>query len=297
MGVGVIVAARGPVPFLNEALDSVLAQAKDVVVVDHASRPPLALDRPVRVVRLDDADGGPAAARQAGLEVLTTDLVALADADDVWEPAKLDVQLAALVAHPDAAVCFGGVTVIDAGGRDTGERWPEVEPGVLSGWELVSRLYEGNFVPASSAVVRREALEAVGGFPPPLPLAAGSDWDLWLRLAATGHAFLYEPHARVRYRRHEHGLTSSISRLGEAGLAIHERYEDLVPAEAAAAARARDLRTLARGRVRERRYRAAQAALTAAEGLARPSLSDRALKAGLGIPGLREAFGRRDPYR
>src|SRR5689334_23236365 len=98
MRVGVIVAARGPVPYLAEALDSVLSQdpAPDaVVVVDHASEPPLdASATPgVRLVRLDDPGGGPAAARAAGLAALDTELIALADADDVWEPEKLSAQL------------------------------------------------------------------------------------------------------------------------------------------------------------------------------------------------------------
>ena len=53
MRVGVIVAARGPVPFLAEALESVLSQdpgPDDVVVVDHASEPSLDAVDGVRLV-------------------------------------------------------------------------------------------------------------------------------------------------------------------------------------------------------------------------------------------------------
>src|SRR5438270_568285 len=66
MRVGVILTARAPVPFLAEALDSVLAQASQVVVVDHASSPALKVRADVRVVRVDDPSGGPAAARGFG---------------------------------------------------------------------------------------------------------------------------------------------------------------------------------------------------------------------------------------
>src|SRR3954453_3231900 len=114
MRVGVILAARGPAPYLDEALRSIEA-ADEIVVVDHASQPPLeAAD-----VRLDDASGGPPTARQAGLAPLDTELVALCDADDIWEPGKLEAQREAMARHPSAAVCFGRATVIDAGGRAT----------------------------------------------------------------------------------------------------------------------------------------------------------------------------------
>src|SRR5215213_4545179 len=111
MRVGVILAARAPVPYLTEALESVLSQepaADEVVLVDHASRPPLQGEAAgVRVVRTEYAGGGPAVARAAGLAELDTELVALADADDVWEAGKLGAQLAAMERHPEAAVCFG----------------------------------------------------------------------------------------------------------------------------------------------------------------------------------------------
>src|SRR5258705_74599 len=122
MRVGVIVPVRAPAPYLAEALASVLAQEPPpdaVVVVDDGSDPPLRLDEQVRVVRIESS-AGPAAARAAALAELDTDLVALADADDVWEPGKLAAQLAALDAHPGAAMCFGRAVVVDDAGPGTG---------------------------------------------------------------------------------------------------------------------------------------------------------------------------------
>ena len=300
MRVGVILAARAPVPYLAEALDSVLSQQPapdEVVVVDHASEPPLGELAGARVVRTEHAGGGPAAARAAGLAELSTDLVALADADDVWEPGKLAAQLAALDAHPEAAVCFGRAVVIDASGRATGERLPELEAGVHGAADLRGPLYEQNLVPSASALIRRSALEEVGGFIPEAPLPAATDWDLWLRLVAAGHAFVCEPSARIRYRRHEAGLTADVARLAEAGLAIHERHAALVGDETASRARAADLETLARGRVRERRYRDARKALAEAAELRPPATRERLLRTAVAIPGARALLGRRTPYR
>lgn len=304
MRVGVILAARAPVPYLGEALRSVLSQEPapdEVVVVDHASKPPLGVPRGaadgVRLVRLEEPSGGPARARDAGLAVLETDLVALIDADDVWEPGKLAVQLAAFEAAPDAAVCFGRAQVIDAAGRPSVERLPQLPAGVHAAEDLGRSLYFANPLPASSVVLRRDALEAVGGFEPAGELPAATDWDLWLRLVEAGHAFVCEPAARIRYRRHGGGLTSSVTRLARAGLAIHERHAELVDPHAAARAQARDLEALARGLIRERRYADARAALGQAARLAAPAPRERALRAVAGVPGLRAALGRRDPYR
>src|SRR3954447_18797530 len=150
MRVGVIVAARAPVPYLAEALESVLSQEPgpdELVVVDHASQPALAAPAGVCLVRLENAVGGPAAARAAGVAVLDTQLVALADADDVWEPGKLTAQVAAFDAHPEAAVCFGRARVIDASGREGGEQLPELAAGFIAANDLRRPLYERNAIP------------------------------------------------------------------------------------------------------------------------------------------------------
>jgi glycosyltransferase involved in cell wall biosynthesis len=303
MRVGVIVPVRAPAPYLAEALGSVLAQepAPDaVVVVDDGSDPPLELGDEhaarVRLVRLGSA-AGPAEARQMGLAELDTDLVALADADDVWEPGKLAAQLGALAAYPAAAVCFGRAVVVDGSGRPTGERLPEMPPGLQPGDELRASLFAQNVVPAASAVVRRDALVAVGGFAGGPALPAASDWELWLRLAAAGHPFVYEPLASIRYRRHAGALTSDVARLGEAGLAIHAAHAGMVDPDAARWARAQDLETLARGRVRQRRYAEAREALREAAALRPPGSRERLLRVLLTMPGARGLLGRRGPYR
>ena len=54
------------------------------------------------------------------------------------------------------------------------------------------------------------------------------DWDLWLRIAAAGGAFVCEPAARIRYRRHPGGLTADVRRLAAAQLAMHEAHRELV---------------------------------------------------------------------
>jgi hypothetical protein len=128
-------------------------------------------------------------------------------------------------------------------------------------------------------------------------VATVPDYPVFLIAGLAGHAFVCEPRARIRYRRHPGGLTGDVARLAEAGLAIHEAHAD--PADEALRTRARagDLTALARGRVRQRRYGEARAALREAAALQAPARRERLLRALLAVPGLRAALGRRDPYR
>jgi hypothetical protein len=61
--------------------------------------------------------------------------------------------------------------------------------------------------------------------------------------------------------------------------------------------RARDLRALADGSIRERRFADARAALREAAALGPPPVRERALAVALRVPGLRGRLGRRDPYQ
>jgi glycosyltransferase involved in cell wall biosynthesis len=297
--VGVLVPVRGPAPFLDEALEAVLTQRpapRHVVVVDDASPEPVALDPAhaprCRLLRSDRPLGAPAA-RDAGLALLDTPLVALSDADDVWRPGKLAFQLEALEAAPVAGLCFGRAIVIDARGRPTGERWEELPQGVLDARRLGPMLYERNLIPTSSVVLRRCALRDAGGFSGPPP---AEDWALWLRLLARGVAFHSEPRAEVAYRRHPGQLTADIAALAEANITVHEAHAGLVDEATRQRVRAADRAALARGRVRQRRYAEARAALDEAAALAPLGRRERILRRLLAVPGVRATLGRRAPY-
>ncbi|MGI8513243.1 MAG: glycosyltransferase family 2 protein [Solirubrobacteraceae bacterium] len=300
MRVGVVLPVRTPLPYLGEALDAILGQEPapaQVVVVDDASPDPLRLEPRhegrCELLRLD-ASRGPAGARQAGLETLSTGLVALCDDDDAWEPGRLAAGLEALERHPDAAVCFGRAIIVGEAGLPTGERWAEPAAGVHAAASFGPVLYERNPIPNSSALLRRTPLEQVGGFAD--SLTHGEDWDLWLRLVAAGEAFVFQPAAGVRYRRHGGGLTADMTALATGAMEVHERHAQLVDEGAYRRTRAADFTALARGRVRERDYPCARAALAEAAELEAPGPRERLLRGLLAVPGARGALGRRSPY-
>jgi glycosyltransferase involved in cell wall biosynthesis len=285
-GVGVVVPVHGWAPYLAETLDAVVAERPGaVVVVDDGSDPPLRLpdeylEAGCRLLRLP-ARRGLAGARAAGMASVSLPLLALCDGDDVWETGSLGLRVAAL---GSAAACFARSVIVGPDGLPTGEVW-KVGPASLS----LPELYERNPLCVSGAVLRRDAVVAAGGLE--WPLRRAEDWDLWLRLLGRGERLVYEPQAVVRYRRRAGALSGDIAGLARDQLAVHERHAGLVSPEVAGRARVADLRALAAGLVRVRRYDEAREAL----GEAGAGGSVRA--AVLGVPGLRALVGRRDPYR
>lgn len=274
MRVGVVIPVRGPAPYLDEALASVLRERPtQVVVVDDASAEPLAPEG-VDVVRRE-TPGGPAAARNDGVAVLADDIeaVAFCDADDAWTPGSLAPRLAGL---DGASLVFGRALIVGADGRPTGEEWPvPVELGLAS-------VYAANPVLTSSVVLRRSAFAS--GFDE--SYAQAEDWELWLRLLRDGHRLRAVPEAEVRYRRHPGGLTADVLALARDQQRLHEEYAPLVPEAVSRAALARDRAALAEGLLRARRY-----------GEARALMAPGPRRVAAAVPGLRAMLGRRGPYR
>ncbi len=123
-------------------------------------------------------NAGHVRAKKTGIRLASGDFLAFLDADDVWTPEKLNLQMP-LFANPETGVVFSRMRTLDADGNllPVTDDDPYLRPrrGSVTRW-----LFFDNFVPFSSSVVRRECF-AEGDFDE--SLAMGNDWDLWLRLS------------------------------------------------------------------------------------------------------------------
>lgn len=163
----------------------------ELVLVDDASAIPV----PGATVRLD-VNGGPGAARVAGMEHVRTELVAFVDADVVLPDGWLD----RLVAHlDDPTVGVVAPRVRSAPGADRLARYERDRSPLDLGAEP-ARVRAGtrvSYVPAAAIVCRAAAVRAVGGFDPGLRF--GEDVDLVWRLDAAGWRGRYEPAVEVTH--------------------------------------------------------------------------------------------------
>jgi GT2 family glycosyltransferase len=68
----------------------------------------------------------------------------------------------------------------------------------------------GNTVPLSSVMVRREAVQALGGFDEDPNLTAVEDFDLWVRMSRSG-AIGFVPRVHGFYRVHSSGISQDLA--------------------------------------------------------------------------------------
>jgi glycosyltransferase involved in cell wall biosynthesis len=183
--------------FLAEAVDSALGQTAGVprmIVVDDGStdegtaRALEALPEGVEVVR--QANAGPAAARNAGIERSETPLLLMLDADDRLVPGAIAALRPPLESNPEVGYCYG---VMRWFGDWSGEiRFPDFDP-----YRLLYRSIAG----ASLGLIRKEAWEQAGRFDP--QIGGYEDWDFCLSALEHGWRGLQVPEVTLEYRKHE----------------------------------------------------------------------------------------------
>jgi glycosyltransferase involved in cell wall biosynthesis len=192
--VSVIITTYNHEAFIAEAVQSVLDQTYgdyEILVIDDGSVDgTLGQIAPFgEMIRLIcQANQGVAASRNTGIQYARGELLAFLDGDDVWEPDKLECQVAAAAAHPASGliavdgVQFSGPTVLRK------SLLARSVTGLLSGRTSVTvRCYEeflrGNLIWTTSQImVPRYVFEAVGVSDTTFPVS--SDRDLYIRIAA-----------------------------------------------------------------------------------------------------------------
>lgn len=241
--VSVVIPAFNRAASLPALVDSLLRQTHpvaEIVIVDDGSTDDtaaVAQALPGSVKYIHQANAGVSAARNRGIDAAAGEWIALADSDDLWEPEKLEVQLAALRLHPEVDWSVTGCTVVDGEGDPTSGRQgfervfpvfaelgrsPEEhfsdgltlctvaaaggEHRVFAG-DLYPLLFHGNVALPSSALFRRGLVERTGGFDPGFRLA--EETEFFHRLAAAAPAAVVTS-PLVRYQQSDgDSLTSS----------------------------------------------------------------------------------------
>lgn len=186
--------------FLPGAVASVLAQTYadfELIVVDDGSvddtrkvLEPLMDDPRVRYFYQENQ--GQSYARNQAIEQATGDFIAFLDSDDLWDPSKLETQLAILEANPDVDIVHGDEAMIDEYGRVSSLDNMRRYSGSITRYLLAD-----NSVSITTALVRRRCFDEMGGFDTSVGVA--DDYELWLRFSAK-YLFHYEPGIVASYR-------------------------------------------------------------------------------------------------
>lgn len=241
--VSVIIPAWNVAEFVPAAIDSVFGQSftdLELIVVNDGSPDTAALETALRPYR-DRADtrylvqenGGPSAARNAGIQWAAGRFVALLDADDWWEPTYLEQQLARFSDDPalDVVYCDARLTgESPLAGRTFMDATPSNGPVTLEA--LIDLTCN---VPTTCAVARREAVVSAGLFDPQLRRC--EDFDLWLRMSAQGSRFAYHRGVLAFHRLHPASAAADGVRMFESQLVVYRKLHALLGASHPAAPR------------------------------------------------------------
>lgn len=234
--VSVVIPAFNRAATIERSVRSVLMQDYgnlELIVVDDASTDGTADilsscgDARLRIVR-QFVNGGAAAARNRGIREARGTFVAFLDSDDEWLAGKLSRQMELFArADPRLGVVCTGLEWVSAANEKT-VICPEHE-GMIYNAMLQSNVLVGA---SGTAVIRRAALDMIGGFDTQLP--AIEDYDFFLRICRLFEvACIPEPLARYHDQsdRAEGSSTRRVSRNFEANRAARAMFFDRYASE------------------------------------------------------------------
>ncbi len=183
----VVIATYNCQQYVGAAIASVLAQTYahlELHVVDDGSTDQTIMevarfvDDP-RVHYHRQANAGHAVAKNRGIEASRGEFIGFCDADDLWRPEKLALQLARFAGNDAVGVVYSRTALMNEHGaplhRDSAD-----EPECPSG-RVTDALFRINFIPFGTALVRRRCFDDHGLFEP--RHGTSIDWEMWLRLS------------------------------------------------------------------------------------------------------------------
>jgi glycosyltransferase involved in cell wall biosynthesis len=178
---------------LLEALASVRAQTRppdEILIIDDGSTDGTRELMEGQELRYHwQPNAGTSAARNAGWRLATGGWIAYLDSDDLWEKEKLELQVQAAETSAGVGAIFGHALNFADSSRQVlfnsaSHRLDVPLPCWLPG----------------AALIRRDLMEAMGGFDPSLKIAEVVDWIMRLRLRDTPTILL--PQLVLRRRLH-----------------------------------------------------------------------------------------------
>lgn len=203
--VSIVIPCYGQAHYLAEAIESAMAQTHprvEVVVVDDGS--PDNVEEVtsrfpgVRNIRLRNM--GLPSARNAGAQLSTGDYLIFLDSDDRLYPEAAAVALEQFDTDRDAALVVGDIVLVD----ETGAFIRRPERLQIGPNPYESLLHWNPIGNTLTAMIKRSAFEALGGFNPDRRVS--EDYDLWLRLARK-YRIVQHDNVVGEYRQHQQSMS------------------------------------------------------------------------------------------
>jgi len=223
--ISVIMPAYNASLFIGEAIESVIQQTYtewELVIIDDGSTDstcnvvePFLRDNRIRLIKQQNS--GVSKARNTGVCNASGQWIAFLDADDLWLPQKLHLQMKCAEENRDLALVHTSAFRFRA-------RLSEAEPisnPVYDKSDPYKSLLMYDFIITSSVMVSKECIKAVGCFDE--NLFGPEDWDLWIRIAKDFKIYKVDM-PLVYYREHPEGISKNYYRQFEQRMKVMKRY-------------------------------------------------------------------------
>ncbi len=196
--------------YVAASIESVINQTLppvELIVIDDASKDKSvevvkAIKAPFPIVLLHQPNKRQSAARNLAATQAKGEFLAFIDHDDIWAPMHLEKLAAPLVNDSRMGWTYSDIDEIDSEGNMVAlQTLRTLHPGVQHPKvDIFNLLAADMFIFPSAAMVRKKAMDEVGGFDE--RLSGYEDDDFFLRVFRAGWLNAFIPEALVRYRRH-----------------------------------------------------------------------------------------------
>ena len=209
MDISVVIPFYNGEEFFEETLHSILSQTAsigEIIVVNDGCGEKamkfLAQFKSITIIN-SPINLGISSARNLGIKRAKNNWIAFCDADDIWEPNKIELQINFITQYPQFSACHTGTTTFDNKGI--------VATFIDKPFDLtLTDLLESRQVTPPSLIITKAALESVNFFDQ--KIRCSEDHELSIRLVQQGFKIGFINKALTRVRRMDHDNISSNGR-------------------------------------------------------------------------------------
>jgi teichuronic acid biosynthesis glycosyltransferase TuaG len=218
--VSIIMPAYNAAKYIGAAIESIFAQTYsnwELLIIDDGSFDQTATigkyyqQQDARIRYTYQVNARQARARNNGLKQAKGQYVAFLDADDLWLPDKLQLQVAALLHEPETDLVFADAYVFDKTFDLATQTYRVLGAGqgILKGEAGLQAMLAFNLIPLSTVMCKLTAVLSVDGFTENKLIPNAEDYHLWLRLLLAGRTLKGMALPLAAYREHEDSVSNA----------------------------------------------------------------------------------------
>ncbi len=215
--VSVIMPAYNAENYINDSINSVFSQTYtdwELIIVDDGSTDATALkvkswiEKDNRIQYYYQENGKQGKARNLGISKSKGEYLAFLDADDLWLPDKLNIQIIE-IQKKNVDLVFSNAYIFNNDEIFDVSKKMNIQADIFYDNNWVKFFLEMNRIPILTVLVKKEKVIKVGCFSEELEIQNVEDYHLWLKLLMSNCTFCSLNYILAKYRIHNNSATSA----------------------------------------------------------------------------------------